>query len=63
MASGCVETFDLSFLKFVFMFNNANRLNIYSMLEQQMNIKPVKILKNDKEVKNFLIELRANFVP
>ena len=45
------------------MFNNANRLNIYSMLEKQMNIKPVKILKNDREVKNFLIELRANFVP
>ena len=63
MASGCVETFDLSFLKFVFMFNNANRLNIYSKLEKQMNIKPVKILKNDREVKNFLIELRANFVP
>ena len=63
MASGCVETFDLSFLKFVFMFNNVNRLNIYSMLEKQMNIKPVKILKNDREVKNFLIELRANFVP
>ena len=63
MASGCVETFDLSFLKFVFMFNNVNRLNIYSMLEKQMNIKPVKILKNDREVKSFLIELRANFVP
>ena len=39
------------------------RLNIYLKLEKQMNIKPVKILKNDREVKNFLIELRANFVP
>jgi len=25
--------------------------------------KMAKILKNDREVKNFLIELRANFVP
>ena len=43
--------------------SQANRLNVYSKLEKQMNTKPVKILKNDREVKNFLIELRANFVP
>ena len=63
MASGCVETFDISFLKFVFMFNSINRANTYSMLEKQKHIKPIKILKSDREVKNFLFELRANFVP
>ena len=63
MASGCVETFDISFLKFVFMFNNINRANTYSMLEKQKHIKPIKILKSDREVNFFLSELRANFVP
>ena len=63
MASGCVETFDISFLKFVFMFNNINRANTYSMLEKQKHIKPIKILTSDREVSFFLSELRANFVP
>ena len=63
MASGCVETFDISFLKFVFMFNHINRANTYSMLEKQKHIKPIKILKSDREVNFFLSELRANFVP
>ena len=63
MASGCVETFDISFLKFVFMFNNINRANTYSMLEKQKHIKPIKIIKSDIELNFFLFELRANFVP
>ena len=63
MAKGCKESFDLSFLKFVLMFNYNNRRNIYNRLEKLKNIKNIIVLKNDSEVKLFLCQLRRNSVP
>lgn len=58
MAEGCKERFDLSFLKFVLNFNRRNRLKIYNRLENIKNDKNVIILKNNKQVKSFLSQLR-----
>lgn len=60
MATGCRESFDLSFLQFVLMFNYRNRSNIYNRLEKVKNTKNVIILKNDKQVSAFLFQLRKN---
>ena len=63
MAEGCKESFNLAFLKFVLMFNRRNRSNIYNRLETVQNIKNVIILKNDKQVSAFLLQLRKNNIP
>lgn len=58
IADGCKERFDLSFLKFVLMFNYKNRSNIYNRLEKIKTAKDVIILKNDKEADLFLLKNR-----
>ena len=63
IAEGCKESFDLSFLKFVLNFNRRNRSNIYNRLEKVKNDKNVIVLKNDKQVKSFLFQLRENDIP
>ena len=63
MADGCKENFDLSFLKFVLTFNSKNRRSIYGVLGKIKKTKNVIVLKNDKEVKIFLSQLRQDYVP
>ncbi len=63
MAAGCKEDFNLAFLKFVLMFNHRNRLNIYNRLEKAKKAKNIIVLKNDKQVKRFLCQLRQNGIP
>ncbi len=58
MADGCKEGFDFNFLKFVLTFNYRNKSKIYTRIEKVKNTKNVIILKNDKEVDDFLVQLR-----
>ena len=63
MAQGCKESIDLSFLKFVLMFNYRNKKEIYDRLEKLKKTKNVIIMKNNKEVDSFLYQMRINYIP
>ena len=53
MGEGCPERFDLDFLKWVWSFNQKNRENYYRLLQDAEGVETI-ILKNRKEVKQFL---------
>ena len=56
MGDGCPERFDLEFLQWVWNFNKNKREKIYRLLEQYGD-KRIYILKNRKQVKEFLESL------
>ena len=53
MPDGCPERFDWEFVKFIWNFNKNNRARNYGYLAQARHAKQI-VLKNRKEVKNFL---------
>jgi adenylate kinase family enzyme len=56
MGDGCPERFDLAFLQWVWNFNKNKREKNYRLLEQYGD-KRIYILKNRKQVKEFLESL------
>ena len=56
MAEGCPERFDWEFIKWVWNFNENNRVRNYTYLAQAKHAKKI-VLKNRREVKNFLKQL------
>ena len=56
MGDGCPERFDLEFLQWVWNFNKNKREKNYRLLEQ-FGDKRIYILKNRKQVKEFLESL------
>ena len=56
MGEGCPERFDLDFLKWVWNFNGKNRERYYRLLQDTEGVETI-ILKNRKEVQNFLEKL------
>ena len=56
MADGCPERFDWDFIKFVWNFNQNNRVRNYTYLAQAKHAKHI-VLKSRKEVRRFLAEL------
>ena len=56
MAEGCPERFDWEFIKFVWNFNKNNRVMNYTYLAQAKHAEQI-VLKNRKEVKEFLESL------
>ena len=63
MAEGCKESLDISFLKFVLLFNYNNRDQIYERIKILDKSKKILIFKKDKEVMDFLFQLGNNSVP
>ena len=63
MAEGCKESLDISFLKFVLLFNYNNRDQIYERIKILDKSKKILIFKKDKEVMCFLVQLTNNSVP
>ena len=53
MGDNCPERLDLEFLKFIWDFNKNNRKNYYKILNE-LSDKKVVILKNHKQVNEFL---------
>lgn len=53
MSAGCPERFDPEFVKFIWNFNQQNRVRIYTWLAQAKHAKTI-VLKNRREVKAFL---------
>ena len=56
MGEGCPERFDWDFLRYVWNFNKNNRVRNYTYLGQAKHAKRI-VLKNRKEVKQFLNSL------
>jgi len=56
MPEGCPERFDWEFIKFVWNFNENNRVRNYTYLAQAKHAKQI-VLKSRKEVKAFLATL------
>lgn len=56
MAEGCPERFDWEFIKWVWNFNKNNRVRNYTYLAQAKHAERI-VLKNRREVKNFLKQL------
>ena len=63
MAEGCKESLDISFLKFVLLFNYNNRDQIYERIKILDKSKKILIFKEDKEVMGFLFQLKNNSIP
>ena len=59
MGGYCPEKFDFKFLKAVWNFNKNNRNRYYDMLDGADNVKIV-ILKNRKQVREFMEKLKYN---
>lgn len=57
MPKGCKERYDLDFLHYVATFNIRRRKNLYQKL-QSLSEKEVVILKSDKEVSQYLENLK-----
>lgn len=57
MGEGCPERIDLEFLKWVWNFNKTKRQRYYNML-QELDGKQVFILKNRRQVRRFLNDLK-----
>ena len=57
MGAGCPERFDWDFVKWVWHFNKRNRIRYHQALSQAENAK-VYILKNRKQVRMFLEQIR-----
>ena len=53
MGPECNEKFDLEFAKWIWNFNNQNRARYLTMLSEQQE-KKIYILRNRREVRNFL---------
>ena len=58
MGGNCKERFDLEFVKWIWNFNKLNRVRNYSWLAQAKHARAV-VLKNRKEVKEFLRSLEG----
>lgn len=56
MAEGCPERFDWEFIKFIWNFNENNRVRNYTYLAQAKHAQQI-VLKNRREVKAFLDSL------
>lgn len=56
MGEGCPERFDLDFLKWVWNFNKSKRQKYYDMLSK-LEGKQVYVLKNRRQVRQFLKQL------
>ena len=63
MAEGYKESLDISFLKFVLLFNYNNRDQIYERIKILDKSKKILIFKKDKEVMGFLFQLTNNSIP
>lgn len=56
MADGCLERFDLDFMKWIWNFNKTHRDNFYNILKEE-NDKEIHIFKNRKECNEFIKNL------
>ena len=58
MTEGCPERFDLEFYHYVLTYNMTRRKNILTKLAAVKDDKKVYVLRNDREVKDFLGEIQ-----
>ncbi|MEJ8553138.1 DNA topology modulation protein [Tepidibacter sp. Z1-5] len=60
ITEGCVETFDLEFFGWIWNFPKSNRNMILKKLDKYKNEKNIFILKNQKELMQFLSGIEKN---
>jgi len=60
MTEGCEEKLDLEFVKWVLKFNKNERPKVLEKLKNYKNKKKIIVLKNPREVEDFLKNLKEN---
>jgi len=61
MPLGCIEKFDLEFLKYVYQFQKTQGVALKEKLQDIANEKKIIILESDKEIKYFIKQISENY--